>query len=57
MFEIGKERDLYKLYSKSFLIRLTEKEHKLLKMEAFERDLSVADLIRKSIKMYLEAYK
>lgn len=42
--------------TKNMHIRLTENEHKRLRIEAFERNISIGELIRQSIKIYLETY-
>ena len=41
---------------KSFIVRLTYDEHERLRVEAFERNISGAELIRQAIKVYIEMY-
>ena len=43
--------------TKTFLIRLTPSEHRRIKIEAIERNLSVSDLIRISLKYFMSQYE
>jgi len=42
--------------TKSLLIRLTPSEHRRLKIEAIERNLTVTDLIRMSLRFFIDQY-
>lgn len=41
---------------KRVMLRLTENEHKLLKLEALERNMSMSTLIRQAVKIYIEKF-
>lgn len=41
---------------RSFVLRMSEEEHKRLKLEAIERNMTVSSLIRQAIKIYIETY-
>jgi hypothetical protein len=48
---------IYMNRDRKFVVRFTEEEHKLLRKEAFERNISSAELIRMAIKIFLETYR
>jgi predicted HicB family RNase H-like nuclease len=41
---------------KHFIIRFTKDEHKRLKLEALERNMSASELVRQAVKIYIETF-
>lgn len=41
---------------KRIMLRLTKDEHKRLKLEALERNISMSDLIRQAVKIFIEKF-
>jgi len=47
---------IHMMKTKTLPIRLSEEEHQAIKREAYQRNISCAEVIRLSVKLFIERY-